>query len=184
MFTIFHLFELTGSICGAFFGGMVGFRTGAVAGSLVWGGVDLYSGIFGAVLGALLGLILGYNAGTIPWRASMWLILRKLKKKSVEELRRELKADPCHIPNMILAELARRGENTLADLNAVLDLLESNSPHNRQVGWAALLSAFPRLADEIKFYSPSRSVEVYRERIEALRKTHASADGVQNLDVN
>lgn len=155
MITIFHMIELYAVIGGA----VLGFFAGR------W-----CFGVVGGVVGAVLGLIVGHRLGVIPWRLAIRKTLVDLSPKSTDELHAMLRDEDCFIPNFVLLELARRGEDIQQELPVVLEMLESDHPSRRGFGWAALTSAFPELAKKISNYRPNQSPEICRKKMEPLRK--------------
>lgn len=154
MFTLFHVLVLAGFLFGAMFG--------ARAGSVLFGTVG---GVCGAVVGAVVGVVVG----RIPWLLVMRSLARDLGGKSTAELRTSLHSPGCLTPNCILLELQRRGEDIRCELPVVLDLLVSDDVGRRGHGWAALTSAFPELAEQVRDYRIGDSVDECRRKTETLR---------------
>ena len=144
MFTLFHLIRLISILVGI---------------SLGWSCGKHLFGIIGAIIGVVLGFVLGSIVGYIP----EWLVLKsivpKLNKMSEEELRRKITDKECFIPNLILLELDSRGLSIDNHLTDVLNMLRSDDQSRRGFGWAALTSAYPELAKEVKKYNINDSVE-------------------------
>jgi hypothetical protein len=155
VFTIFHLFALAAFAVGGVLGARLGFG--------LWG---IPGGIGGALAGAGAGLI----AGRIPFRLVLYWLARGLKSKSSAELRDDLHRPDCEMPNLVLLELARRGEDIHCELPVVLDLLVSENSSRRCLGFAALTSAFPELAGQIRDYRLYESVDECRQKTEILRR--------------
>jgi hypothetical protein len=142
-----------------------------LAGVLAWLGARLGGafGTTGGVVGALTGGALGLAVGLGLVAASAEYLLRRLRKKSVAELRGELR-DPAHrTPNLVLAELKRRGEASPDDLDVVIALLADESEVRRKRGFLALHGAFPALLKATPEYNTTASAEVRTAAVAAIR---------------
>jgi hypothetical protein len=154
VFTLFHLFVL------------LGIGTGLALG--IAGGAKLF-GFGGGVVGALAGGYAGFIIGRLPELWVMRSLARRLISKPSGELRAYLRQPDCLIPNIVLLELERRGEDISQELGVVLDLLVSEDATRRGHGWAALDSAFPEHARQIPDYRVGDTVEDCRRKTERLR---------------
>jgi hypothetical protein len=154
IFTAFHFINLV-AIC-------LGLALGAAGGAKLFGST-------GGLIGALIGGYAGFILGGLP----EWLVFRSLAlalaRESADELRSFLRSPNCQIPNLVLMELASRGEDITGELNVVLDLLESEDVAQRGRGWAAMISAFPEVAAKVRNYRIGGSVAECREQIAPLR---------------
>ncbi|MGV3661577.1 MAG: hypothetical protein ACO1TE_15425 [Prosthecobacter sp.] len=151
MFTVFDLVQLLGPIMGMIIGGAVGAEFSVVL------------GIVGALAGGMLGLHLG-------WLPTKWMIMsarRKMDAFTSADLEAQLNAS-CWTPNFILLELRSRGEDIGKHLPFVLDLMQHEEPFYRTRGYAALLSAFPEKAQELRAYNPTHSAERCRAAVTAM----------------
>lgn len=155
MFTPFHSLVLAGLLFGAIFGAR--------------GGSALF-GTAGGVVGALLGAVVGVVAGRIPHLLALHSLARDLAGKSSAELRAFLRSPSCLTPNCVLLELRQRGEDIHCELPVVLDLLVSANSGRRGQGWAALTSAFPGLAEQIRDYRIGDSVAECRKKTKIVRQ--------------
>lgn len=146
----------------------------ALAGLLAWmgarlGGPGTTGGIVGALLGGTLGLVVGL--GLVA--ASAEYLLRRLRKKSVAELRAELR-DPAHrTPNLVLSQLKQRGEVSSDDLDVVVAMLADESEARRKRGWLALHGAFPELLKAIPDY---RTAAGAAERLQAVARLRGALE--------
>ncbi len=154
MLTVFHLLQLVSACVGIAF--------------CVAIGIDWF-GVIGGVVGAIAGGFLGSGVGHLPVFLILRSLARDLGRKSSGELRESLHQLNCKIPNLLLLELKRRGEDINSELPIVLDLLESEETGPRSRGWTALASAFPELAQQIRDYRIGGSVEECRGKTEILR---------------
>jgi len=155
MFTFFDLLKLVGVVVGIAFG--------------VAGGARVF-GVVGGITGALVGGYLGFVLGRIPEDKAMRSVVRQLRRKSVAELRAYLHSPKCPTPNCVLLELHQRGEDILQELPIVLDLLVSEDVGRRGFGWAALASAFPELAGQVRDYRIGDSIDECKRKVETLRR--------------
>lgn len=154
MWTVYHLLRFVSIYAGCVFG--------------VTTGVEWF-GVIGGVVGAIAGGFLGSVVGNLPEFFILRSISRDLRRKSTGELREYLHKQGGPAPNILLLELKRRGEDINSELPIVLDLLESEEKGLRSHGWAALASAFPELAQEIRDYRIGGSVDDCRGKTERLR---------------
>jgi hypothetical protein len=154
MFTVFHVLVIAGLVVGGAVGADVGWKLLGTAG-----------GIVGAVVGAIAGLYLG----NVPYFLVRLSIARALAAKTTAELKADLHSPDCLIPNFVLLELRRRGQDIRRELPLILDLLVSENVGRRSHGWAALTSAFPELAEQIGDYRLGDSVDECRRKTEILR---------------
>jgi hypothetical protein len=141
-----------------------------LAGFLAWAGARLGGpGTTGSIVGALLGAALGLAVGFGLVAASAEYLLRRLRKRSVAELRGELR-DPAHrTPNLVLSELKRRGEVSPDDLEGVIAMLADESEVRRKRGWLALHGVFPELLKASPGYTTTLSPEQRAAAVTALR---------------
>jgi hypothetical protein len=153
-FTIFHGFVFV-AIC-------AGFAVGLAAGAKLFG-------VAGGVTGAIIGGYAGFVAGQLPEYLVLRWLTRHLVRASAAELRSWLRDPSCQIPNLVLLELQRRGEDIHGELAVILDLLVSEDVSQRGHGWAALSSAFPNLARQIGDYHLGDSVADCRRKTGKLR---------------
>jgi hypothetical protein len=145
-----------------------------LAGVLAWAGARLGGpGTTGSIVGALLGGALGLAVGFGLVAASAEYLLRRLRKKSVAELRAELR-DPAHrTPNLVLSQLKQRGEVSPDDLDVVIALLADESEVRRKRGWLALHGAFPELLKVVPDY---RTTAGAAERMQAVARLRGALD--------
>jgi hypothetical protein len=141
--------------------------TGLIAGCAL----GARNGLLWGVAGTLGGGVLGFGVGQIPGFLQIWLMRRELAPLSPEELRSRLHDPGCWTPNFLLMELRARGEDIAGELPHVLRLMESEHLIHRQIGFAALLSAYPEVARLAKGYSPKHAVSDCSQRIAALRRS-------------
>lgn len=97
-------------------------------------------------------------------------LARELALLPVPELRDNLRSPKCLIPNLILLELHRRGEEIRSELPLVVDLLVAEEPYRRRMGLAALNSAFPELSALIPDYNVNDSIDELRRKTIKLRE--------------
>ena len=129
-------------------------------------------GVVGGIGGALGGGYLGLRIGFAPTALVLTLISVKLGRMSVKELHQSLMRGTNRlIPNLVLLELQRRGEDIEPYRPFVFDLLRSSEMSDRSRGLAALQSAFPELAERLTDYRISDSPEACRDAVERLSKT-------------
>jgi hypothetical protein len=126
-------------------------------------------GIGGAAMGAAVGCMLGMIVGSMPYLLSLRLLRRSYNKKSVADLRADLRRPDCFNANTILLELKARGEDIRTDLPIVLDLLTADDAMMRPIGWAALTTAYPELAATIPNYRIFDTPENCRKIVAVLR---------------
>jgi hypothetical protein len=140
VFTLFgHVLPLIGLILGIVLGIPVGIR---ILGAL--------GGFLGALGGGLLGLVFGQFPGAIV----RMIISFPLKRKSTEELRASLRNGKCSTVNLATLELKSRGVDVRPEFDLILELLASIHHDARCRGWAAMLTAFPELAEAAADYVP------------------------------
>ncbi|MET0556853.1 MAG: hypothetical protein ABW221_27680 [Vicinamibacteria bacterium] len=144
-----------------------------LAGLLAWLGARLGGpGTTGSIVGALVGGALGLAVGFGLVAASAEYLLRRLRKKSVAELRAELR-DPAHrTPNLVLSQLKQRGEVSPDDLEVVIAMLEEGDAVRRQRGWLALHGAFHELLNGTPSYRPLASAEERAAAVATIRAAH------------
>jgi hypothetical protein len=143
-----------------------------LAGFLAWLGARVGGsfGTTGGIVGALAGGALGLAVGLGLVAASAEYLLRRLRKKSVDELRAELR-DPAHrTPNLVLAELKRRSEASPDDLDVVIGMLADESKDRRTRGWLALHGVFPELLKAVPGYQPTAGPGERAAAVSALRE--------------
>jgi hypothetical protein len=153
-FTIYDLFFLA-AIC-------AGIGVGGAAGA------ELH-GMVGGAAGALAGGWIGFLVGRLPELLVLNWLASSLTTVPADELRDFLHDPDCHIHNLVLLELQRRGENIHQELGGILDMMAANDVSRRGLGWAALNSAFPDLARQLGDYSVGDSAEECRRKIRQLR---------------
>jgi hypothetical protein len=123
----------------------------------------------GSLIGALVGGALGLGVGLALVAASGEYLLRRLRKKSVAELRAELR-DPAHrTPNLVLSQLKQRGEASPDDLDVVIAMLADESEVRRKRGWLALHGVFPELLKASPDYRTTCGPEQCAAAVGALR---------------
>jgi hypothetical protein len=150
--TLFDLLHLAAVLAGLFLGGSAGYAR---------------FGIIGAVAGSLLGGAVGFLLGNLPFALTCRWMLRSLSRQSTERLRERI-ASEYYISHLILAELARRGEDLGVDLPVILTLLRSDSPDERRFGFGSLSLWFPDLASRLPDFNPADSTESCREKLARL----------------
>jgi hypothetical protein len=153
--TIFHFL--------IFFGVGIGFLLGLAVGTKLYG-------IAGGITGALIGGYAGFVVGGLPEFLVIHSFACCLARKTSAELRTFLRSPGCQIPNLILLELQRRGEDVWPELEAVVELLVAEEVGRRGCGWAALASAFPDLAAQLNDYCLGDSVAECRRKTSRLRR--------------
>jgi hypothetical protein len=145
-----------------------------VAGALLAMGFGKTYGIGWGIVGAVAGGIVGGWIGRIPRRLTMRRARKRLARFTIEELRQQLYSPTFSShrwpPNYLLLELRARGEDLNKHIELVLSMLEADPPWQRAFGYGALLSAYPHLAQGLKGYRPSASVEDCRTKVAELRK--------------
>jgi hypothetical protein len=156
MFTFFHLLALVGMVAGAVLGARAGLAM---------------FGILGAVIGAMAGGVVGLIAGKLPFNLALGGVARCLARQSTSELRAAWKSGSTPVPNLVLLELRRRGEDIRSELPLLLEMLVSPDVGRRCLGWAALTSAFPELMEQLRDYRPADSLEECRKNSERLRQS-------------
>jgi hypothetical protein len=155
MFTLFHLIRLIAIVAGVSYGWTYGNRL---------------LGIAGAVVGVPLGFILGNIVGWIPERLALKSSVAKLRRLSEEELRAQIRNPACCIPNLFLLELNSRGLSIDEHVIDVMYMMRSDDAARRGFGWAALTSAFPELAKEVRGYRINDPVETCIQNTMPLEK--------------
>jgi hypothetical protein len=142
-----------------------------LAGFLAWAGARLGGpGTTGSAIGAVVGGLLGLAVGFGLVVGSAEYLLRRLRKMSVEDLRRELR-DPAHrTPRLVLAELRRRGEASPDDLEVVIAMLTEESAVRRKRGFLALQSVFPELLKVAPDLGPNADAAQRAQAVAALRQ--------------
>lgn len=149
MFTLFDLIQLAAVALGGVFGY-----------SVAWPGYGL--------IGALAGGVLGIFVGRLPLLLALFLAGRSFRAQSTAELRARLRGHEHFIAHLLLAELLRRGEDVSGELQPVLELLRSDLPEHRRLGWACLHLAFPERAHRLVDFDPLGSTERCREQVAAV----------------
>ena len=149
--TIFEIIPLALIIFGIVFGVKLGSRYGDVA----------------AGIGAVVGGVLGLFCWRLPlyWTATFLDRKRDFSRKTVEELRAMLRDPNCRVPNVVLLELAKRGQNMKQELPLVFDMLTSPLPERRYLGRRTLVSVFPERARLVGNYRADESVEKCKEKV-------------------
>ncbi len=150
MITIFHVFFLFALIVGMIEGASFGWHR---------------YGIIGVIPGAALGMLSGGIIGYIPGYFVLLITFLRFKFMPTVELRKRLHEGDS-IPNFILVELSRRGEDIYVELPVVQKLLISSEMDDRTTGWAALTSAYPELRQKMPGYHPTDSTDVCRKNCE------------------
>ena len=142
---------------------------------------------FGTIAGIMFGASLGYNlgiicailcsmfGGIIIFLFGRWINLIMLRKTyhtiahlTSVELREQLHAQDCFIPNLILLELRFRGEDITSELPLIFNLMQSKYVDHRMRGFAAFLSAFPDMANESNKYNPTNSFEKCKKNVKRI----------------
>lgn len=145
-----------------------------IVGVLLGVGFGRTYGPFGGMLGAVVGGLVGGWIGRIPAKRRMRSTRKGLAKFTLEELRDQLHrsalAPSRWPPNLLLMELQARGEDLNQHVELVLSMLEADPIWQRAFGYGALLSAYPSLAQSLKGYRPSASVEDCRTKVAELRQ--------------
>jgi hypothetical protein len=147
---------------------------GLVAGMA--GGTKLY-GVAGGIAGTLIGGCAGFVVGGVPKLLVLRWLSGRLTLVSTDELRAFLRCVDCPIPNVVLLELKRRGEDIHREFGVILDMLSSEEVSRRGRGWAALNSAFPELARHVGEYYPGDSAAECRSKTGKLRSRDRSEAG-------
>jgi hypothetical protein len=79
-------------------------------------------------------------------------------------------------PNLVLLELATRGEDLSNYFATMLSLLEYPGIYRRQIAWVAFQPAFPEWAARMKGYRPQRPVADCHGQVEIVRKQLQTLD--------
>lgn len=142
-----------------------------LAGVLAWAGARLGGpGSTGSAIGAVAGGALGLAVGFGLVVGSARYLLRRLRKMSGEELRAELRDAAHRTPRLVLAELRRRGEASLDDLEVVIAMLTEESAVRRKRGFLALQSVFPELLNVAPDLGPNADEAERVKAVAALRR--------------
>ena len=166
MITIFHLFSFCGSCAGIVYGAVLGFS---------------HFGSAGAVLGGIIGLFLGYIVGRIPLGIASMLLGRNLNKTSTEQLKSRIQ-DEFYITHILIAELAKRGENVEQFFPHVIELLRSSEKDKVRHGIQNLQIWFPRMANSVTRYDFSTNAEEFRAAVNELSQKTPDSRAVEELD--
>jgi hypothetical protein len=129
MFTIFHLFELMGTVFGVVAGVAVG---------------RAWLGWLGLVLGGVAGFFVGGVLGRLPCAIASAVLKRNLKRCDVPTLRSRLERE-YYISHLIIAQLLIRGEPIKSFRDYVDGLRRSDSSDRRRFG-EQLLRIWPETA--------------------------------------
>jgi hypothetical protein len=142
-----------------------------LAGVLAWAGARLGGpGSTGSAIGAVAGGALGLAVGFGLVVGSARYLLRRLRTMSGEELRAELRDAAHRTPRLVLAELRRRGEASLDDLEVVIAMLTEESAVRRKRGFLALQSVFPELLNVAPDLGPNADEAERVKAVAALRR--------------
>jgi hypothetical protein len=164
---------------------------------------DLMLGILLPITGLAMGLgfpaefglkgWIAYSA-MIPCAAAGWLTFayiaaffdRLLRQQMIRRSRRELapistvelatQLPTTLTSNLVLLELATRGEDLSNYLVTMLSLLEHPGIYRRQIAWIAFQPAFPEWAVRMKGYRPQRPVADCHDRVAIVRKQLQTPD--------
>jgi hypothetical protein len=146
---------------------LVGTVTGVTVGSVL--GFEHF-GVWGAVGGGLASLWLCSRLVAFVRLQELILIKRSFRNRSTGSLYAEVVERRCLMLNFTLLELRSRGVDIAPLLLVVLDGLESEDAGNRARGWAALSSAYPEWAENIRDYQPVHgTLTSCREKVGRLR---------------
>jgi hypothetical protein len=146
-----------------------------VSGFAILGAVKL--GALGLPLGALVGLLIGRWAVNLPlmlWAS--WLV-NSLSSRSTEELQGLFVPNPgfgrtgCYQIAALI--MKNRGADLRPVLPVLLDLLGAAAHRTRLDAYAAVLTGFPELAEDLKEYHPEEPAEVCQAKTVRLRATLA-----------
>lgn len=122
-----------------------------------------------------LGGCAGFLVGRLPQRVVLRSLCRSLALKTSDELHSFLHDPDCPIPNLVLLELQRRGEDLRSELGAILNLLVSGDVARRARGLAAMAAAFPHLGGLAADYHLDDSVADCRRITEGLQSVAADS---------
>jgi hypothetical protein len=156
MFTIFHVLPLAGFGFGLFAGMALAAEIPGVRGN---------PAIFLTILGGCAGFVIG----RLPFLIGLRAIQRRFAGMTADELRGWLRESGCAYPNLVLLELQSRGEDIERELPLAVDMLTSENRGRRPLGWAALTSAFPQVAEKVRNYRLEDSVEECQRKLAAIR---------------
>jgi hypothetical protein len=129
MFTIFHLFELMGTIFGIVAGAAVG---------------KAWLGWVGLLLGGVVGFLVGGVLARLPYAISIAVLKRNLQRCDISILRSRLEKE-YYISHLIIAQLLIRGEPIESFRDYVAELRRSDSADRRRIG-EHLLRIWPETA--------------------------------------
>jgi hypothetical protein len=143
-----------------------------IAGIMFGAGIVKEYGIGWGTMAIITGGLIGRWLGKLPTILMVKHIRKRLAKLSVDEIQERLYnfwfSDST--PNFLLLELRARGEDISQHLDCVLNMLGSESNLRRTFGYAALLSAYPNVANKMRGYNPSKPVEDCKQKVNELRK--------------
>jgi hypothetical protein len=96
-----------------------------------------------------------------------------LSRVPTETLLADLRGHHTLMPNFVLLALAERGHDIRAEVPVILDLLASDDAWRRNLGWAAMTSAFPDVARRLDGYSPAHDTTRCRTDVQRVRRLPA-----------
>jgi len=134
-----------------------------------------YWGVGGAMVGAVGGLVAGWVLGTLPWLLVVGFMGRSLVHRRTEDLVADLCEHRTLTPNFVLRGLQRRDFDLSRLLPVVLDYLDSDQPMRRSIGFVALRSAYPEIANRLPDYSPTASPGECRAALAPVRAELAAS---------
>lgn len=139
----------------------------------------VYFGPLGALGLAILLACLGGVLGVVPewWglyrdrhEIAEFMEREDTRKKTIDELRRDLRDPRTFTVGLHLLALRQGGEDIAGELPFVLDMLGDEDRRRRGIGYGALLSAFPDLAAQIAGYCYDDPPDECRRKLEPLRR--------------
>ena len=163
MTTIFDLAPICGLATGLLAGYAVGSRFGTVP------------GIVGAAFCGVAGSLCGRLLFPLTLR---WLGRDPLKRKTTEQLRRNLHDPEFHDLTAVLLELGSRGEDLGQELSLVLDRLGSPQQETRSRAWHALRVVWPSSAKLLTDFRVEDGPDECKRKADKLR--HAEPGAPQN----
>lgn len=130
-------------------------------------------GIWWGIIIMIAGGLIGRWLGRLPTRLLIRNERRKMAHLTVDELRQHLYKplfSGGYTSNFLLLELRARGEDITEHIDLILNMLKDKSNLCRTLGYTALLSAYPHLANKMSGYNPSMPVEDCKTKVTELRK--------------
>jgi hypothetical protein len=132
-----------------------------------------YVGIAGLVIGGALGFFIGWTyLGVMLDSYGNRSYLSLVEKMSVPELRRHIAIPMWNTAHdILLVELANRGEDVGAFLPQVLRALQVDYGPDRIWGWEILRNVYPDVAKQIQDYNPRDPLKVCEQKLVKFRSS-------------